>query len=118
MELEYVDPLIRQYALPRQQLIERPLKSEEPRGIRAEAEVHADGSHGSAITNPESYGLNHIVKVLQVLLAEAETDVIDIGVHVAHVVEQHAADVVPEQREAQFGRMKQQSVAAQRKSRL
>src|ERR1700759_3781833 len=116
MKLERVDFLIAQRALIRQQLIEGSLESEKARCVGAQANVDANGSDGRLVANAEADALHHVSEILIVALAKAEADVAHVVIDVAHIVKQYAADVIAEQRKAQFRRMNQQSVAAQRKS--
>src|SRR5690348_18190418 len=118
MELKGIDALIRasrQRSLQRakrlrrgyiQQIVERAVKSEKSRRVRAIAEIGADGTHRGPDPDSETNAMHHIVKVLQILLMKTKTDRVYICVDVAHVMEEYPADVISNQREAQFGEMK------------
>src|SRR5258706_7496945 len=116
VKLEDMDPLIDQRPLSSQQLIAGALESEEARRIGAHSEVRANGSDRSVIADAEADVVHHVIEVLKTALTEAETDIADVGVHIAHVVKQHAAHVVAEQRETQFRGMEQQGISAQRET--
>ena len=45
-------------------------------------------------------------------MTEPETDVVDIGINIAHVVKHHAAYIVPDERETQLGGMEQERLAS------
>src|ERR1700687_3861668 len=85
-----------------QQIVPRSVESEKARRVRAEAEIGPDGAHRRPDPDSEADAMHHIVKVLQVSLAEAETDRGYVRIDVPHVMEEYAADVVPDQRETQF----------------
>src|SRR5262249_46436808 len=104
MKLEHVDPLVGERTQPGQQLVARTLESEEARRIGTEAEVNADGSHGCAVADAEAGAMHHIVEILEIPLAEAETQVPYVGIDVSHVVKQYTAYIVADQRKTQLRR--------------
>src|SRR5579872_1957144 len=124
MELKRVDVLIRaqrRWGLRRterlrwrhvQQIVDGAVKSEESRRVRAVAEIGPDRTYWCPDPEPEADAMHHIVKVLQVLLVEAKTDRGYIGIDVAHVMEEYAANAVSDQRKSQLGGMKEKSAAA------
>ena len=68
-------------------------------GVR---EIYAHGPDRSSIANSEAGGMHHVIEVLEVLLRGAERNVTEAAIHVAHVVEQNAPNVVANQREPDF----------------
>src|SRR5579863_9374078 len=106
MELKQVDLLRGQHALVHNQLLIGARETVEARRIRAKTEVGAYWTDGGAIANSETDRLHRVIEVLNVALAEAETDMVDILIDVAHIVEQHASQVVADQWESDLGGMK------------
>ncbi len=60
--------------------------------------------------------MDAVVKVLQIFLAEPQTDFVYGRIHVPQVVEQHAAQVIADQWEAQLYRVHEQRIAADGKA--
>src|ERR1700733_1187146 len=60
----------------------------------------------------------HVIEVRQVVLVNPKRNGAECGVHIAHVVKQHAPDVVSDQRKAQLRRMEKHGIAADRESGL
>src|SRR4029077_15124513 len=117
MELESVDALRNAYAdarvlarrkigIAREQLVAGSTESHKAGRIRAIAKINPNGAHRSAVTDSNSYGLNHIVEFLVGALPETEADLIDTRINITHVVKQHASYIFADQREAQFSGMK------------
>ncbi len=79
-----------------QQLLFCAFKAIEPRRIRTEREIEADGADGGTVAETEAYRLNHVVEVLKIVmvLPEADTNIVDGTIHIAGVVKQNAAQVI------------------------
>ena len=126
MELKSIDALRHTHAVSRtcgriigiaqQQLIAGSAESYKARGIGAVTEIEANGTHRGFITDAKPDGLHHVVEVLIGTLTETETDLVNVGIDVAHVVKEHAAYIVPDERETQLGLMEQEGVASHGKS--
>src|SRR5581483_13822 len=99
-----------------QKIVQSSVKSKKAWRIRAEAQIQPDGAYRCPDTNPEADAMHHIIKVLQVLLTESKADRRYIRVDVPHVVEEYAADTLPEQREPQFRGVKEQCAASNREA--
>ena len=54
------------------------------RRVGAERKIHANRTERRAIADPETEALDGVVEVLQILLAESQTDLIHRGIDVAH----------------------------------
>src|SRR5271169_224959 len=102
MKLKDVDPLVGGHSLVCQQLVESALEAEESRRVGAQAEIHANWADRRSIPDYKSEAVHHVVEVLNVLLAEPEADIANIGKGVAHIVKQYAAEVIADQGEAQL----------------
>src|ERR1700733_819800 len=72
------------------------------RGIDAVGEIRADGSYRRAIANSNTHVMDHVVEILPVVLVKAERYVAHAGIDVAHVVEQHPLNILPDERKAQL----------------
>src|ERR1700722_5203630 len=118
VELEQVNLLRRQHPLVLNQLFIRARESIEARRIGAEAEVGANRTDGGAITDSEADRLNRIIEILNIVLAETKADVVDILVDIAHIVEQHASEIVADEGKSYLCGMKKNRFAADRKPRL
>src|ERR1700682_5465301 len=55
-----------------------------------------------------------VVEVLKILLMPPQADVLDVGINVTQVIEQHAAKIVADQRKAQLHVIDEQGIAAER----
>src|ERR1035441_1702243 len=95
-----------------QQLFLGSLEAVEVRGIDAIAKVDAERADGCAIADAEAHRVDHVIEVLDAVLAGAEGDVVERGIDVAHVVIEHAADVIADQGKAQLVLVEEQGVAA------
>src|SRR5947207_14445523 len=98
MKLKLVNALIGQRSLIGEQLVQRALESMKTRRIRAEAKIDADGAYGRAIADSETDSMHQVIEVLNVPLSKAKAHALNIGVNVAHVVEQDAADIIAQER--------------------
>src|SRR5215471_12185106 len=101
-----------------QQLIAGSRESHKSRRIGTEAEIDAYRPHRGAIPDPETDAMNTIIEILVVHLTESKTDVLDIGIDVAHVMEQDSAEIVADQRKSQLEGVQQVGAAAQREPRF
>src|SRR5579863_333786 len=106
----------RQVRITRQELLHGALKSVEAGRINAIREIYPYRTYGSFITDSETHRVHHIVEVIEVPLVKAERDIFDAGVNVSGIVEQNAADILANQRKAQFDIADEDGVAAERES--
>ena len=81
------------------QLVDGTFAPEEARRVGAKRKIHANRTQWRAITQSKSEALNSVVKILQILLAESQADFVDRGIDVAQIIEQHAAQIVANERE-------------------
>src|SRR5580704_9215556 len=111
MELKSIDALRHAYAKRRvlagwkigiasEQLVAGSAESHKARGIGTVAEIEANRPHRGLITDAKANRLHHVVEVLIGALPEPEIDLVNVGIDVAHVVKEHAAYIVPDEREA------------------
>src|SRR5579864_1658297 len=99
MKLENVDPLrdnrrhrdpggrVRRPAV--QNLVDISLAAHEARRVGTEREVRAHRTDRSSVPDSKSETLHRIIEVLEIMLPEAQTDVLDVIVDVTQVVEQY-----------------------------
>src|SRR5579864_4484550 len=118
MKLKNINSLRGRDALVRQQLIERALETEESGRVRAQAEIHANGTDGGLVTNPQSDPLHHVIEVPKILLPEPEAYITHSRIDVPHVVKKYAAEVGADQGKAQRRRMHHQRISTDRKPRF
>ena len=89
------------------------LEAIEVRGIDAVAEIDAQRADGGAIADAEADGVDHVIEVLDAVLAGAEGDVVEGRIDIAHVVIEDAANVVADQGEAELVLVEEEGVAAE-----
>src|SRR5215471_3562095 len=90
----------RQTRIALQQLIRRSAESEKGRRIHAVREIDADRPKRSAVSEADAGRMHHIIEVIQVALAEAEVDIAERAEHVAHVVKEHALNILADEGKA------------------
>ncbi len=77
-----------------QQLQLRSFEPIEARGVGTKGEIKSNGTNGRAVTEADSGGLNHVIKILQIVLAIAQAEIVERAINVARILEQNAAEVV------------------------
>src|SRR5579884_1434263 len=102
MKLKTADALQFGRSRAEQQLLIGAVIPEEPRRIGAEGKVEANGADRCAIADSEAAGLHGVIEVLQIVLVIAQAEGAQIRVDVPHIMEQHATDIVPDQRKPEF----------------
>ena len=83
-----------------EKILERSFIASEAGRVGAEGKIHADRPDGRVIPDSEPNSLHHIVEILQIVLAEAEADVMNIAIDVSGVLKQHATEIIAEQRKS------------------
>src|SRR5579872_129198 len=99
-----------------QQLHRRPAEAYERRWVDAVSQIEADRADRRTVADSEAYRLHRIIEILQVFLAEAQRQIPDRAVDVAHVVKEHALYVVADERKAHLDVIDEQSISAQREA--
>src|ERR1700704_1300121 len=89
------------------QLLAGAAESHKTRRIRTITEIEANRTHRRLIADAHPDGLHHVVKVLIGTLTVTEIDLGDVGIDVTHIVKDHAAYIVSDERETQLGLMEQ-----------
>ncbi len=72
------------------------------RRIDAVGEVRANGPHRCAIADSEAHVMDHVAEILRIVLVETERYVTQALVNIAHVMKEHALDILPNKGEAQL----------------
>src|ERR1035441_8577762 len=121
--LKAVDPLL--LALARwaglyariQQILISAFETEILRAVDAVPQIHAQRPHRRLVAYAEAHRVHHVIEILYIALLLAQGEIIQIGVDIAHIVEEHAADIVADQWKPKLRLIEHQEIAAQRKSR-
>ena len=87
-------------------------------GWRVDAirDVGADRPYGSSIANPKSDGVDHVIEILRIVLMEAERKRAETGINIAHVMKDHALNILTEKRKTQLDIIDEERIAAQRET--
>lgn len=107
----------RQSRIALQQLIRRSFESHKGRRIDAVGEVETHRTNRRLISHTEADRMNAVIKVLIVPLREAQRNVAQRAVHVPHIVERNALNVVADEWKSELDIVKKKCIASQWKSR-
>ena len=107
------DALGRQVGIALQQLLRRAAKTHVRGRIDAVSEVQANRANRRTIADTKACGMNGVVEVLKIFLAEAERNVADAAEDVSHVMEEDPLYVGCDEWEAQLDIVEEQRVAAE-----
>jgi hypothetical protein len=78
------------------QFVECSLKTYKAWRIDAVSQVKPDWAHGSFVSDAKSDSMNHVVEVLEIMLAHTEGEAAEAPEDVSGVVKDYAVDVFPE----------------------
>src|ERR1017187_3743002 len=95
-----------------QQVLISAFETEILRPVDAVPQIHAQRPHRRLVAYAEAHRVHHVVEVALSALVLAQREVAEAGVDVAHIVEEHAADIVADQGEAKLGLIEQQGRAS------
>src|SRR6185369_813066 len=95
------------------QILLRAFETEVMWTVDAVRQIHAQRPHRSPVAYAEAHGVYHVVEILYVALCLPQRDLAQTGVDVPHIVEEYAADIVADQREAQLVLIEEQECATQ-----
>src|SRR5438309_1739454 len=76
--------------------------------IDAVCEVHAHRANRRAVANADTDGVNHVIEIVVAALRLAKRKVAETGVDIPGIVEEHAAEVIANQRKTQLRLIEEQ----------
>ena len=85
-----------------QQLFGSTTESEIRRPVNAIREITSNRSYRGAIPYSKTYRVNHVIKVLEITLLDAERYVAYRAIHITHIVKQHTLYVWSQKRKPKF----------------
>src|SRR5579864_4993826 len=97
-------------------LVDVTLAPHKARRVRTEREIRPDGADRSSISDPESERMHGVGEVLQIPLPETQAHVLQLRIHIAEIVKQHASQVVADERKPKLNGVVKQRIPADRES--